>query len=126
MSVLIVSNSPGADIEAITQVATSPCASMLTQTATILRRAAGTDAHGQASGSYSAIATNVPCRLSAYDGRRVAGNMADGALTLLTIYFAPGLDVRATDRVQIVATEYAVDDVTTNAAYTAAKVRVGQ
>ena len=97
---------------------------MLTETCSILRRPATVDAHGQKSSAFAVVASDVACqRGKPRDGRlgtRAQEMTADIGFVIDTIYFIPGVDVRATDRIQIGAMTYAVDGVTTNGRYTAA------
>jgi hypothetical protein len=82
----------------------------LTDTATILRRAEGIDAHGQASGDWVAVATDVPCCRNDRDGRRIPGNqIVDGEITVSTVYMMPGVDVRKNDRLEISGATLLVD-----------------
>ena len=90
----------------------------LTDRATIKRRSgSAVDAHGQSSGNYAAVASDVPCKIIHRDGRKVGAGggemrsvLANVSIRVSTVTFLPGVDVREQDQVVIDGVTYRVGE----------------
>jgi hypothetical protein len=72
----------------------------LSHRATVQRATHAPDAYGQRVATWRVVAEDVPCRLVQREVRAPLGALAEQPIIIVTtILFAPGVDVRETDRI---------------------------